>query len=157
MSNALVLAFVSVFFVGCGSPSGTYREQGVCQPPVGASSVAVTRSVSVACDLGGPSLLQSQAALDAAYGTCPDRNRTKDGNAIAPVNFSTEQVIVVSGRDPGDVNFVVDDGTSLRLGLRDVPRGIPFDNRFVVVPRNDHPLLIDRCQEVCVGNCSPRP
>ncbi len=55
------------------------------------------------------------------------------------------------------INFVVDTGTQLELGLTYVPAGAPSSDFALIMPRSDHPVVLRTCDQVCVRDCQTLP
>jgi hypothetical protein len=142
--------------LACGADQGaSYQLEGDCDPPAGAATVTPLGSYTLDCDVSfgdaGALAVTTQAQLDALLGSCPAPVPP------GPIDFTVNEALVVRGYGidgySAEVDFVVDDGVHLDLGLMYRGSGFPFPNLLLVVPRTTSPMTVLSCRQVCTSGC----
>lgn len=139
----------------CGSSSTHYVQQGDCVAPSPSAPVDVAWNRELACQfVGGVVVVTSDAQLD---GLCPQGRRDNLGSDLPAIDFTRQELIAIGGQQSEGLNFLVDDGTTLHLGLVGLIRGIAQPNVGLAIAQTAHPLQVHTCQTVCEGYCPPVP
>ena len=149
------LLIATLMIAGCGSgPSQNtkYELQGECDPTAGATAIKPLRTADWSCNNSTRvfDVIDSQARLDAMGVNCS----LSDGKTV---DFASERVVLVSGEGGNGgrttVNFLVDNGSQVELGLTYVPSGFRDSDFALVIPISTHPLVVRQCNQVCVSGC----
>ncbi|HEY2746685.1 MAG TPA: hypothetical protein VGL86_18780 [Polyangia bacterium] len=136
-----------------GSDSTHYVMKGECVAPSAAVPVTIAWNEDIACSVAGAVVVSDVAGYNAL---CPQGTRDTLGADLPPIDFTQQELVAFNGTSTR-LNFLVDDGTALHLGLVGIIAGYAMPNVGLAIPRTDHPLQVESCQTVCEGYCPPVP